>query len=190
MWPSSVGGGNEVIPVSSAKRVVELQRLLQFQFSKFGLGREYTSKFRRVIDAATRDHLQGLYRELITPVAPYLKTHHLVIVPHRFLHYLPFHAMLDEDTYLLDRYSVSYAPSATVFNLCCARSPSATDRSLVMGVPDESAPNIIDEVQAVTEALPQSKVLVGSDATVEALKSEGRGCRIVHIADPCQFSER
>jgi CHAT domain-containing protein/Tfp pilus assembly protein PilF len=180
-------GRYEVVPVSPAKRVVELQRLLQFQFSKFGLGKEYTSKFSKVINEATRSHLRDLYRELIAPVVPYLKTGHLVIVPHRFLHYLPFHAMLDGDTYLIDRYAISYAPSATVFNLCCARPPSDCGRALVMGVADDSAPYIRDEVQVVAGALPRSRLLTGEDATVEALRSEGRGCRVVHIATHANF---
>jgi len=44
---------------------------------------------------------------------------HLVIVPHNVLHYLPFAALMDEDgKYLIEKHTISLAPSATVLGFC------------------------------------------------------------------------
>src|SRR2546430_7357528 len=42
----------------------------------------------------------------------------LIFVPHGPLHFLPFHALKNGEEYLCDAFTVSYAPSATVFSLC------------------------------------------------------------------------
>jgi CHAT domain-containing protein len=56
------------------------------------------------------------------------------------------------------------------------------DRSLILGVPDPNAPHILDEVRAVAPVLPNPEVLLGPEATSEALRRKGPGCRFVHIA--------
>jgi CHAT domain-containing protein len=40
------------------------------------------------------------------------------------LHYVPFHALLNRQGYLIERFEISYAPSATVLRLCRARKHS------------------------------------------------------------------
>jgi hypothetical protein len=62
---------------------------------------------------------------LVAPVRDRLtKAEHLVFAPHDFLHHLPFHALQGPEGYLIDEFTISYAPSATVFALCMARGPS------------------------------------------------------------------
>lgn len=73
-------------------------------------------------------HATGLYRQLIQPASKFLLQHpatrELIILPDSALHRLPFEALLEPsqmpvaDTtklpYLIKRYALSYAPSATV----------------------------------------------------------------------------
>jgi len=67
-----------------------------------------------------------------------------------FLHYLPFHAMLDgEGRHLGDRFSISCTPSASVYYLRSQQKAAPTGGSLILGVPDAAAPCIMDEVRAV-----------------------------------------
>ena len=42
----------------------------------------------------------------------------MVVVPHDFLHYLPFHALASDGVFLSDDFSITYAPSASVYYLC------------------------------------------------------------------------
>jgi tetratricopeptide (TPR) repeat protein len=184
LYAGVVGPGLlEVRPVTSASRVREVQRLLQFQLSKFRLGPDYCRTFAAQIQEATRAHLAELHAELLAPVADLLETaEHLVVVPHGPLHYLPFHALHDGEGYVIDRFTVSYAPSASVFALCCTREPARGREGLILGVPDRLTPNILAEVEAVAATLPGAELLLGEAATEERLRALGPGARLVHIA--------
>ena len=89
--------------------------------------------------AATVAHLKGLYAELISPIRDLLDAKHLVLVPHGLLHNVPFHALHDGDSYLMDRFLISYAPSASVFALCQTKPPTSSTGSLILGVPMRTA---------------------------------------------------
>ncbi len=123
-----------------------------------------------------------LYEELVAPLEPHLAGEHLIVAPHGFLHWLPFHALADGDGHLVDRFTVSYAPSATVLQLCAERSAPASGPPLVMGVADEKAPLIEQEARAVAEALPGSVLLLGAEAGVEGLRRLGERARFLHVA--------
>ncbi len=61
------------------------------------------------------------YDLLISPIVDKMDNiNHVIIVPHFFWHYLPFHALYDpiSKEYLIDKFSISYAPSETALNLC------------------------------------------------------------------------
>lgn len=173
----------EVRPLTTGLRVREVQRLLQFQLSKFRLGTDYTRTFAQQIEQATRAHLGELFAELLAPVRERLESaEHLVVVPHGSLHYLPFHALFDGERYLVDRFTFSYAPSASVFCMCAAKTSAPGRRSLVLGIPDRLTPSILDEVQAVATSLPGSHVLLAEEATEEQLRALGADSRLIHIA--------
>jgi CHAT domain-containing protein len=172
----------EVIELGSASRTRDLVKRLQFQLSKFRLGAEYVRRFQEPLLHASNHHLEELHQELVAPVRGHLDAHHLVVVPHDFLHYLPFHALRAGGRYLIDDFTVSYAPSASIF-AHCQTLPSTTDgRTLILGFPDERTPHIVDEIRAVAEASADSTVLLGSSASRKALVELGPGCAVVHIA--------
>ena len=63
--------------------------------------------------------LTQLYRLLMAPIADLLTdASKLVIVPHGALHYLPFHALRDEKSYLIEQYEISYLPGASLLRFC------------------------------------------------------------------------
>jgi CHAT domain-containing protein len=95
---------------------------------------------------------------------------------------MPFHALFDGERYLIDEFSVSYAPSASVYRLCQAKQAGSTGRALIMGVPDASAPFIADEVRAVASVLPGAHVFLGPQATARQLQRHGAASRFVHVA--------
>ena len=74
--------------------------------------------------AATQAHLSELYSELVAPLRSRLDAAHLIFVPHDLLHYVPFHALHDGQRHLIDSFSISYAPSATIYALCQRRAPT------------------------------------------------------------------
>jgi len=172
----------EIIPLANVSRIAHSLHLLRFQLSKFHMGSAYAQRFEQPILRTTQGHLETLYTELISPVRAHLRAQHLIFVPHGPLHSLPFHALRNGDEYLGDAYSVSYAPSATVFALCQQKAASEKHTSLVLGIPDERAPLILTEVESVAGLLPNPELFVGKQATAEVLREKGAEAGILHIA--------
>jgi CHAT domain-containing protein/predicted negative regulator of RcsB-dependent stress response len=171
-----------ITPVSVVSRVANYLHLLRFQLSKFRLGAAYAQRFEQTLLRATQGHLEALYADLIAPIREQLTAKHLIFVPHGALHFLPFHALYDGEKYLCDAYTISYAPSATVFALCQEKSATDSQSSLVMGIPDDRAPQILPEVQRVASLLPHPELVLGSQATAEVLRRKGATSGLLHIA--------
>ncbi|PYY07001.1 MAG: hypothetical protein DMG69_21305 [Acidobacteria bacterium] len=172
----------EIAPVTLESRVTNFLRLFEFQLSKFRLDPEYLNRFQGSLVEATQAHLAELYNELIAPIRAQLSCRHLVFVPHGLLHYVPFHALFDGKSYLVDNFTVSYAPSASIYALCQSREGNRCGASLVLGIPDPLAPAIAEEVRALTEVLPQAELFLGQEASEDTLRSKGPVSRIIHIA--------
>jgi len=119
---------------------------------------------------------------LVKPLRPRLSAQHLVFVPHGNLHFLPFHALRMGDAYLGDLYTISYAPSATVFALCQQKASTKKRKSLVLGIPDERAPQIVIEVKSVAAMLPEAELYLGEQATSRVLRETGPDAGLLHIA--------
>jgi CHAT domain-containing protein len=173
-----------IVPAGQVSDLRRALQLLRFQLSKFRLGQEYVRTFHHQLLDATNGHLHEFHEQLIAPLLPHLNgAERLIIAPHDFLHYLPFHALPGADGIPIgDRYSISYAPSASVYHLCASKPGRAEGGSLVLGVPDPAAPQILDEVRAVSETLGSSEIFVGSEATDVVLRERGPASRFVHIA--------
>jgi CHAT domain-containing protein len=178
-----------MVPVTVHSRIQKLLQLLQLQLSKFRLNPQYLATFSKPLLFSTEAHLKALYQELIAPIRDLLQGEHLVFVPHGLLHYVPFHALHDGSTHLVDRYSISYAPSASVYAVCQTKKVNEGEDSLVLGVPDAQAPSIRTEVEALSEILPNTRLFVGAAATEDVLRVHGRSSRFVHIATHGYFRQ-
>jgi CHAT domain-containing protein len=174
--------GLQVASLGDAAQARDAARLLQFQLSKFRLGPEYFDQHQSLLRQATDEHLSTLYRLLVEPLRLQVRGRSLVIVPHGFLHEVPFHALRDGDRYLIDMYSFSYAPSVSVFHLSRAKRERPGEQSLILGVPDAYAPHIAGEIEAVAASLPKAITFTGPSATVERLREYAPSSRFVHIA--------
>jgi tetratricopeptide (TPR) repeat protein len=188
------GGIRIVRNPGSAATIARLVQQLDVQWDRLGAGREFVERHMTLLERSTRRVLSSLYGELIEPLEPILHeavdptsdgpgaSRKLVIVPHGLLHRVPFHALFDGGSYLLERFEVSYAPSAKVYSLCQKRNSRGLDKALVLGVADRSIPAVAEETQAVVRRLPAAELLRDEQATVEALRSKVPGCGVLHLA--------
>ncbi|MGH9698844.1 MAG: CHAT domain-containing protein, partial [Candidatus Acidiferrales bacterium] len=149
----------------------------------------YTDQFQKPLLEAAQAHLRELYNEVMAPLREQLHVKHLVIVPHGILHYAPFHAFFDGQNYLIDSFTISYAPSAGVFLLCQQKSQAPQGPPLILGVPDAQAPLILEEVQSVAQILQGAELIIGAEANAETLRTKGLHSRIVHIATHGTFRQ-
>jgi hypothetical protein len=179
-----------ILPLGDVMPVREKLRLLQLQLAKFRLGEDYIRPLEKSLLEATQAHLEELYSLLISPIRDQLKAEHLIIVPHAFLHYLPFHALSDGERYLIDDFSVSYAPSSSIFAVCQEKQQAAsTGDALVLGIPDARAPYIAEEARFVASAMGNARLFMGEEATEEQLRKFGPESRFIHIATHGYFRQ-
>ncbi len=178
-----------IVPVTLRTRIQKLLQLLQLQMSKFRLHSNYIESFLDPLRLSTEAHLKSLYQELLAPIQQFLESRHLVFVPHGLLHYVPFHALHNGTSYVIDQHTVSYAPSASVYAVCQTKTNTAATDSLILGIPDAQAPSIRAEVEELSSILPNAKLFLGDAATEEVLRTHGRNSRVVHIATHGYFRQ-
>jgi CHAT domain-containing protein len=176
--------------------VGEIERLLHrldIQWKRFRAGREFVGRHMAVLERSARQVLAALYEKLVAPLEPLLEEAvsvsgevgsipKIAVVPHGPLHRVPFHALFDGERYLIERFEVSYAPSATVYALCQDREPTGRNGAVVFGVEDPLIPAATAEARAVAERLPGAGMRVGEEATIEALREDASGSSILHLA--------
>jgi CHAT domain-containing protein len=179
----------EMIHAGQMPRCEELMARLRFQMAKPRLGTEYAVLFEDALLATINDCLHEFYEELFAPLRSFVKTSHLIIVPHGSLHHLPFHALFDGKDYLLDNFTISYAPSASVYTFCHSRHANTNGTSLILGIPDPAIPAVEAEANAVAQILPNPKLFVGADATGPLLAKLAKDSRYLHIATHGYFRQ-
>ena len=183
-------GQGELQVVRNLTRVSKVQELLQrlnAQWDRFRAGADFAQRHMAVLEQSVQRVLASLYAELIAPLEAWLKPRApLAIVPHGILHSVPFHALFDGKNYLLDRWEISYAPSATVLALCQQRSSHAPTRALIAGVADTLIPAALFEVQSVARQLAEgdieTEMLTNEGATLAAFNTLAPNCDILHLA--------
>jgi len=133
----------------------------------------------RDFDVATA---AGLYDALLAPLVPHIRYPNLVIVPHDVLHYLPFAALwnVQSGRYLIQDYTLTYAPSASALKFIQAKRTPNEGRLLALGNPDGSLPAAEGEARAVA-GLYGVAPLVGAQATESQVRTSGGQVDILHL---------
>src|SRR5262249_37083975 len=123
-------------------------------------------------------------------IAARIKTPRLVVIPHGILHLLPFHAFFDGESYLIDKFDISYAPSASVLKYCFEKEEFHCDTASLLGVADQQAPFVEAEVASIAGLFPQATVLLNEAATREAFTASAANvASFVHIAAHAVFRQ-
>ncbi|CAA9443714.1 MAG: hypothetical protein AVDCRST_MAG37-1612 [uncultured Rubrobacteraceae bacterium] len=188
------GGIRVVRNLASAATMRRLVQQLDVQWDRLGADREFVEQHMPLLERLTRQVLASLYEGLLRPLEPHLNEaastgsegalapHKLAIVPHGLLHRVPFHALFDGESYLLERFEVTYAPSAKVYSLCQKRISRGLDKALALSVADPLIPAVTEEAHAVARHFPVAEVLSDRRATVAALRAKAPGYGILHLA--------
>ena len=156
-------------------------KLLQFQMGKVRFHQQSDAEV--LLTAAISHHLQDLHRLLLNPAWEKLALfRHLAIAPHGNLHGIPFGALFDGKHYLTDQFELSFVPSAEVFARCRGLVRSAAGKWVVFAVPDERAPGIAEEANMFSQLSPDSIVMTGPAATLEAFRQFAPQAEVLHIA--------
>ncbi len=136
-----------------------------------------------------RAPLRRLYRYLIEPVeaSGLLRgKRSLLLAPHAELHYAPFAALLGppgSDSYLVERYRLTYTPSASVWLRLQARGRPVAPGVLALAPRPDALPGSAAEVAAIGRLFgARAHVLLGGWASKRALREAAPEQGIIHLA--------
>ena len=160
---------------------------LRFQIEAMRHGAERMKKHLPRLTERVRQHLMELYDLLLRSVEELIGDRRLLIVPHRALHYVPFHALNDETGYVIERREVCYAPSAIVLRHCLALPQRPFKRAVLLGVADEQTPRVRDEINALAPLFPEAVALLDDEATLAAVHKYAPAADVLHLACHGQF---
>ena len=118
-----------------------------------------------------------------------IATSHIAIVPHGTLHFLPFHAFFDGEQYVIDKFEISYAPSASVLKYCLEKPKASGNRELLVGIADQKTPLIEEELAQISGLFPNAHVLRGQAATRAAFVEGSKTASLIHIATHAIFRQ-
>ena len=126
--------------------------------------------------------LTQLYRQLMAPVADLLTSaSHLVIVPHGALHYLPFHALRREQSYLIEQYEISYLPGASLLRFCAEPRRNGSGLLTVGHSYNGQLPFAAQEARSIADAF-HGEALIEDLATPRRLTELAPTYRTIHLA--------
>jgi CHAT domain-containing protein len=126
-----------------------------------------------------------------------------VIIPHGKMHYIPFAALENAGgEYLIERFTLSNAPSATVWAYCFEKSihsrtrATGSDGIFALGNPDlgdfrYDLPFAEKEVLSLRRTFPAVNAFLGKDATKQAVRlHSAEAGLVVHFACHAEYSAK
>jgi len=134
-----------------------------------------------------------LYEALLAPVSNDIKAKNLIVVPHGVLHKVPFGALTDGSKYVIDRYTISVLPSASVLEYVVKKRKEAKEKALVFANPKtEHMPLGFAEAEGrMLESLfPSKEAYYRERATETTAKLRASDFNVIHFATHGEFNER
>jgi tetratricopeptide (TPR) repeat protein len=116
---------------------------------------------------AVAERLDGVGRVAVVPAGP--------------LHAVPFPALRCGGRHVIEDRECVLLPSAAVLPHLAGVGEASSDRTVLVGVADELAPDIEREVRRIHEALPGAEVFAGASATAEAVRGAVSGAAALLI---------
>ncbi len=171
----------------SEDEIVKLLEALRFQFEAMRYGNKMAARFADQIKARADIHLHKLSEKLLKPIKGKLGERHLVIVPAASLHYVPFHALHDGSSYLIESREVQYAPSASVWHVLDKKPKTRLRTALLMGFADEHIPLVNEEIKALAEIFRTTRSFTGAQSTFSAYLKYAPKFDVLHLACHAQF---
>lgn len=155
----------------------------------------YRRHLQRFDNISTEEQMLSSW--LIAPVEPLLSGAKRVgIVPHRELHQMPFSSTKLGEGYIIDKYALFYAPSASVIQYTFGRRVDRTKnlKVLAIGNPDLGKksldlPFAEKEASRVKWSFPDATVITGALATESWVATNIGEYGIIHIASHGEYNE-
>jgi len=142
--------------------------------------------------------LSKLYSILIAPLESNLSPYSdLVIIPNGSLHFLPFQALINsKGEYLIQKYNISYSPSASVYMICSSRVSKPGSGFMGIALSDIEVGNNIglpgteDELKRILPLFTENISAFGLQSTETFVKKNVSNFNFIHFATHGLFNFR
>ncbi|NER96824.1 MAG: tetratricopeptide repeat protein [Symploca sp. SIO1B1] len=172
---------------------IALQQLVKVSREQIGIrGRGNNNATPQTNDAT--NHLQQLHQLLIAPIADLLpenEEERIIFIPHRELFLVPFAALQDQNTYLIEKHTILTAPSIQSLSLTRKhrqRVKNLPGEALVVGNPTmpkfknlSPLPGAETEAKKIAQML-NTEPLLGAQATEKTIVEKLPKAKIIHLA--------
>jgi tetratricopeptide (TPR) repeat protein len=108
------------------------------------------------------------------------------VVPHGLLHDVPFHGLITTDGPLVDQAAITICPNLS-FTAPAGHRAGRGRRVLTIGLPTAGIPGVADELAAFGASGLPTEVLIGAEATSQALATAAARADILHLAGHGEF---
>jgi CHAT domain-containing protein len=143
-------------------------------------------------------NLQTLHKLLIGPVESSLAAFsNLVIIPNQSLHFVPFQALMNvKGEYLVQKYSLVYSPSASVFVLCNDKIIKSGTKFMGMALSDVEVgnspglPGTTDELKKILPLFPDNISSFGNQSTETFARKNAGNYNFLHFATHGSYNYR
>lgn len=167
--------------------ILSLLETLRFQFGTLRYGAQNLGNFIGELKKRADVCLGKLYDELFAPLAKVIGERDLVIVSVGATHYVPFHALFDGASYLIETREIVYAPSATVWSLLASNRQKKFADALLIGFADEQIPLVNQEIEILRKIFPTAECYTGERAKITAFTENAARFDVIHLACHGQF---
>ena len=169
----------------------EIKTLLQglrFQFGTLKFGAAATQNFLPQLKRNADQYFFKLRKILVSPLEHLIDGKRLVLAPVGVLNYIPFNALFDGESYLIQKHSVSITPSAQVWQTLQQKRRAPSGKGLLIGYSDESIPLADAEVKHLKRISGIDAIaLTGRNATFRAFVENAPKADLIHLACHGQF---
>jgi CHAT domain-containing protein len=169
-------------PLCQADDVTALLAQLSFQLDALRSNSQLVAPHFYELTLRTRRVLQEFYDLLLRPLEAAIGLRRLAIVPHRALHYVPFHALYDGLSYVIEDRETIYAPSASILQNCLRKPTHKLEKFLLIGCADEQIPLVNEEIETIAALFKNSTILLGERAKTDEIKKFASGADVLHLA--------
>ena len=121
----------------------------------------------------------------------------LIIIPNGSLHFIPFQALINKTgKYLIQKFNILYAPSASVYILCNDRLIRTGSKFMGIALADISVDNNVglpgteDELKKILPLFPENISTFGTQSTETFVKENAGGYNFIHFATHGTYNYR
>ncbi len=169
-------------PATEIRRRVERVR---FQLDAMALSADRSAAHPDFLRRSAEAALARLYQSLLEPLGALLPAsgRRLLVVPHAFLHQVPFEALFDGTRYLDARWCVTRCPTADfLLRRPRRRSHGQRGKVVVCGTIRSGPASAAAEIEAVAASFRRADVRLLRDPTARDILDAVVGCRILHLS--------